>query len=140
MRQSIFRIIFKTIALIIGFLLTAISLTYLGSALIYSNYCSSDFHLFLFVTYVIGALIIGLYCYLSSEKSPLEDFVFTIHQSAAIAAAKIVLFVLIREFPDYLRLRNAVAIAVVAVCLLIFASFIKLYRLNQSPKNIRYFS
>jgi hypothetical protein len=139
MRRSALGVIFKIIFTIIGFLLTLISLAYLGEALIYNNYCTDDFHLFLFITYLIGALIIGLLCCLSPEKSPLEDFVFVIHQSAAFAAVKIMALILIREFPDFLKLQNAVSIAVIVASLFILASFIKLYRFNPSRKNNRYF-
>jgi len=135
--QSITGQIVRVLLLIPAFLLTVLSLAYLGNALIYPNYCSPDFHIFLFITYLIGALIIGLLCYWKPEKSVLEDFVFIIHQSAAVASAKITVFVLVKEFPNYLIIRNALSIIVLAVCFFIFASFIKMYRMNQSLKSLR---
>jgi hypothetical protein len=135
--QSTLGQIIKVLLFIPAFLLTIFSLAYLGIALIYPYFCSRDFHLFLFITYLIGASIIGFLCYWNSEKSVLEDFVFIIHQSAAFASAKITLFTLVKEFPDYSNIRNAVSILVLAGCFFIFASFVKMYRMKQSVRSFR---
>lgn len=129
--------IIKVLLFIPAFLLTIFSLDYLGIALIYPNYCSRDFHLFLFITYLIGASIIGFLCYWNPEKNVLEDFVFIIHQSAAFASAKITLFIVVKEFPDYSKIRNGLSILVLGVCIFIFASFIKMYRMKQSMRSFR---
>jgi hypothetical protein len=135
--QSTIGQIVRVFLFIPAFLFTIFSLAYLGIVLIYPNYCSRDFHLFLFGSYLIGASIIGFLCYWKPEKTVLEDFVFIIHQSAAFASVKITLFVLAKDFPNYLNIRNATSVIVLAACFFIFATFIKMYRTNQSQKSFR---
>lgn len=60
--QSAIGQIIKVLLFIPAFLFTVISLTYQGIALIYPNYYSGDFHLFLFISYLFGAVLIGLLC------------------------------------------------------------------------------
>ena len=138
MIRSVSKTIVKVLAGIIGIILIAQSLV----ALDLSFLCACDypkyFQIKTFALYLVGEIIIGLLCYIAPEKNPTGDFFYVSHQCAALGAAYIIISVIVKGFPDYSNLYNMTAVAVILICLFIFASFIKLYRLNSFPKNRSY--
>lgn len=111
----------------------ALSLSFL-CACDYFKYSQIEF----FALYLVGEIIIGLLCYFAPEKSPTDEFFYISHQYAALGAAFIIISVIVNGFPYYSNLNNITSVAVFVVCLVIFASFVKLYRHNRRPKNRSY--
>jgi uncharacterized membrane protein len=131
MQHSLFKTIAKVIFGLIGIILIAQSLAFLGLSFLSANDFPDYYRIKLFLLFLIGEIILGLVCYFVPENNSIDDFLFVSYQGAAFSSGYILVFVLFNGFPDYTNLKSVSSVLLIILSIFIFVGFIK-FRSNKS--------